>query len=744
MRPVFLLDAATGLEDRLLRSWISRTCPDMAPLILNIASSRIRRRSRRTQPEVAGLVSERGPDWLVPLRVAWMPTKRNGRRSVSWWDVLKLGDPRDPRWLRDYIILRAFPDRVQITVGEGASADELASAHLESTEHHDLATFVTRRAWHALDRSERAQRGDRYKIPRFVAEDIISNPTFGREAVRLGRERGLPDTISLARARYYIKEIAATHSPYVIDLIANLVHWVIRQGYGAIHYSRKDLQRIGQLGTDATLVFLPSHKSNLDRLSLQFILWENGMPPNHTAGGINMNFFPVGPLVRRTGVFFIRRSFKNNNLYKYVLRTYLDYLIERRFPLEWYMEGGRSRSGRLRAPRFGMLSWVVDSFRRGKSDKVYLVPISIAYDQIQEVGAYVTEATGGTKERETFSWALKFARSLRRRYGDIHIRFAEPISVSDELGDTDEHLEVEKLGFEVMYRISMATPITPTSLVATVLLAAKGTARALDDIAESVAELVDYSRERDLPTTAPGLPTTGDEVATSMGLMMEHGLISSHTAADRTLYWMEAAQKHRAAYYANTIVHFFVPRGLAEIALSAEDIDGFWADLFDLRDFFKFEFFFAERDEFATLVDADLSSTEPNWMDEVAAGRGPDLHLTPSVVGWAVLPLLESYLVVADELEDVVGVVEEERFLEACLERGRLYRLEGRITSDESVSKVVFATALQLAANRGLTGDESGVTEGRRRFAQQVRRYFEAAQARSGTDYSSVSDVSSQ
>ncbi len=101
------------------------------------------------------------------------------------------------------------------------------------------------------------------------------------------------------------------------------------------------------------MVFLPSHKSNLDHLVLQYALHENGHPPNHTAGGINMNFFPVGPLVRRSGVFFIRRSFKDNPVYKFVLRQYIDYLIEKRFSLEWYIEGGRSRSGKLLPPSSG-------------------------------------------------------------------------------------------------------------------------------------------------------------------------------------------------------------------------------------------------------------------------------------------------------------------------------------------------------------------------------------------------------
>lgn len=724
---VYLLDASTGLEDRLLRAWLARCGSEGT--ILNLRPSRIRRPGRKSDPGVGKLIDDGNPRWVVPLRVVWMPTERQGRRSVSWWDVLKLGDPRDPRWFRDYLILRLFPDRVRIVVGRGASAAAMAKARVNSAQDVDAREFVTRRAWRALDRAERDERGNRYKIPRFVAEDLTSRPPFRAGAITHGAECGLSEPRALARARYYVSEMAATHSPFLIDLIANVIHWVVRQGYRAIHYDRQAVERIAQLGSDHPLVFLPSHKSNLDRLSLQFMLWENDLPPNHTAGGINMNFFPVGPLVRRTGVFFIRRSFKGNELYKFVVRAYLDYLVEKRFPLEWYMEGGRSRSGKLRPPRYGMLSWVVGSMVRGKSDDLYLLPISIAYDQIQEVGAYVTEATGGHKEKETFAWALKFARSLRQRYGDIHIRFAEPISVANSLTGADlddaDPIEIQKLAFEVMYRMSMVTPVTPTALVSTVLLAARGEARDIDTIAAECRDLVSYIDSGRFPTTTD-LPTRAEDVLSAIGLMAAHGLVSSVSAAGRTAYWMEEGQKHRASYYANTVVHYFVPRGLAEIAMSGPDLDSFWKDLLDLRDLLKFEFFFADKDEFRKRVAQELSEEVVGWEDIVESGNGSSISLSPTTVDFAVLPLLEGYLVVADELAALDEPFDEKAFVAACIGRGRLYRLEGEITSDESVSESMFSGAILLARNRGLLTDEATRNE-RKRFAEEIRRYRQAA-----------------
>src|SRR5262249_35810043 len=238
----------------------------------------------------------------------------------------------------------------------------------------------------------------------------------------------------------------------------------------------------------------------LDHLVLQYALHENGHAPNHTAGGINMNFFPMGPLVRRSGVFFIRRTFKDNPVYKFVLRQYIDYLVEKRFSLEWYIEGGRSRSGKLLPPRFGLLAYVIDAYRRGKSEDTFLIPVSIAYDQIQDVSEYVAEQRGAAKQRENFGWFLGLVRRLRRRYGNIHIRFGEPLSLAKTLGPSDpsaepnadeQNLTLQKLAFEVSVRINRVTPITPTSLVTLALLGMGDRALTLHEIVAALRNLVE-------------------------------------------------------------------------------------------------------------------------------------------------------------------------------------------------------------------------------------------------------------
>ena len=165
-------------------------------------------------------------------------------------------------------------------------------------------------------------------------------------------------------------------------MFARLCRSSSTRGYEHMRVEPSEIEAVRELSLHHPVVFLPTHKSNLDHPVVFRALHDVGLPPSHTAGGNNMNFFPQGPIARRAGIFFIRRSFKNDEIYKFVLRSYIDFLIEKRFPLQWFIEGGRSRSGKLLPPRYGLLSYVVDSYLRGKSEDVILIPVSVAYDQI--------------------------------------------------------------------------------------------------------------------------------------------------------------------------------------------------------------------------------------------------------------------------------------------------------------------------------------------------------------------------
>lgn len=733
---VYLLDAGSDYEAKMLEHWI-RSQLNTEPEAVRLTSSR--RGHTGATHELLRVVHSESDPYLIPVRVVWLAPEKDGNRSVGWSDAFKPGDPRDPKGLRARLIRFFRPGRVKMTAAVGAHVSTMISDYERSQGMEGLAAYVTRRAWRVLDRAERRLHGNRYKIPRFVPESILARREFIDDIEEYARGSEMDPDEAISIAEDYLQEIAATHSPYVIDLLASAIHGLYRQGYSEIKYDDEEVAQIAELGSDYPIVFLPSHRSNLDRLSLQFMLWENDLPPNHTAGGINLDFFPVGPLVRRTGVFFIRRSFKDNELYKLVLRAYIDYLIEKRFPIEWYMEGGRSRSGKLNPPRFGLLNYIVDAHRRGKADDIKLIPVSIAYDQIQDVPDYAREAQGKDKETESLSWLLKAIRSLRQRYGSIHIRFGEPVSVAETMPRREEGDEtsigLQKLAFEVMYRIGEVTPITPIAVVSVVLLAAHGRALTATQIAERCTELTEFIDARDLPTSEKLDLSSPERVTAILDWLADLANVSSHEAVGRRVFWLDDDQMIRVSYYRNIVVHFFVNRAIAEMALSSlidegvRDPDVARQRMLGYRDLLKFEFFFPDKDRFLELVDADISIDAPRWTDAlVAAGPlGVLAKMGNPVAHWAVLPFLDAYQIVGDELESLEGPFEEESFLDACLARARLYRIEDRLISGESVSQVLFRSALALARNRDLIDPSPHVEKSRAEFAAEIRSAREQA-----------------
>jgi glycerol-3-phosphate O-acyltransferase len=279
-----------------------------------------------------------------------------------------------------------------------------------------------------------------------------------------------------------------------------------------------------------------------------------------------------------------------------------------------------------------------------------------------------------------------------------------------------------------MYRIGQATPVTPTALVSVALLAARGAARTVGQIADDTGRLLDFVRARSIPLTESFDPRDTSRVSAVLEWLAENDNVSSHEALERKVFWLDDEQMIRISYYRNMIVHFFVNRALAEMAIgsagegriSADQVNG---ALLGFRDLLKFEFFFPEKEQFLADVAGDIDIDVPDWNSALSAtGPGEVLaKLGDPVAFWAVLPFLDAYQVVGDELESLKAGFEEKAFLKACLDRARMYRIEERLISGESASQVLFKSALALARNRGLLETAPEVSSRRAEFAAEVR-----------------------
>jgi glycerol-3-phosphate O-acyltransferase len=754
---VLLLDASSALERRTLEAWVRRHRPPDTAVealdVLPIPPSRRRLRAVRRADRVEAALAEGDDPLLAPLRVVWLASWRGdddrggAPRAVTLADLLAGGDPRDPPAWRQAWILRRARERCRIVAGEPAPLSELrarwrAGGGAGEGELGGLADFVVRQAHLALERAERRLRGARYKVPRLVHEDILARPSLRGGVARLARQLGRSEESVAREAARDLREIAAAASPTMIDLASQLFRFLWRRSYDELRYDETRLEEIAALSQRHPVVYLPSHKSNLDHPVLHCMLYENGLPPNHTAGGINMNFFPIGPLVRRAGVFFIRRSFKDDEVYKLVLRHYVDYLIEKRFSLEWYLEGGRSRSGKLLPPRFGLLAYVVDAYRRGRSEDVHLIPVSIAYDQIQDVGDYVAEQRGAPKRRESFGWFVGLVRRLQRG-GRIHVRFGEPISLAKAIGPPDpgaepnpdeQSLALQKLAFEACVRINEATPITASSLVTLSLLGAPDRALSVEEMVRSLERIVEYVERRRLPSVVDLDLRAPEGVRRALEELVRTGVVDCFSEGPEAVYRIAEDAHLAAAYYRNTVIHFFVNGAIAELALlfaAGDEADrrrAFFDEAQRLRDLLKFEFFFAERERFVAELRREVALHDPDW--EQRLEQGPDeiyalvRRFRPLAAHRVARPFLESYRIVADALVrwGTEKPVERGELVARSLALGRQYVLQRRIHGAESVSKSHFETALRLAENRRLlAGDDAGdLAERRRAFAAEL------------------------
>jgi len=381
-------------------------------------------------PGLARALDQSVPETVVTaVRVAWLPPERGGERRVHWADIMSQVNLRRPPLFVQNRIMRREPDRAQMVVAEPATVAALRGRWGGTGS---FAQFVSRQARLALDRSERTLLGYRYKVPREVTETIQDSPDFRAEVARLADRQGLTEQEAMGRAEADLDSLVASMSPIAIDLLSGTLRPLHARAWD-VQADTAGLDGLRALNREHALVFLPSHRSYTDPLLLADVLAEHDFPRNHVLAGDNLRFWPIAQLARRAGVVFIRRSFGDDEIYKLTLREYLGFLLAKRFNLEWYMEGGRSRTGKLRPPRYGLLAYVAEAVARGRAEDAWLVPVAITYDQLREVSAMAAEQAGAAKKPEGLGWLAAYARGQLARIGTVYVRFAEPISLRGAL-----------------------------------------------------------------------------------------------------------------------------------------------------------------------------------------------------------------------------------------------------------------------------------------------------------------------
>jgi glycerol-3-phosphate O-acyltransferase len=543
---------------------------------------------------------------------------------------------------------------------------------------------------------------------------LLTSEAF-RERVRtVGAKESRDERHALADAAGYLREMAPTHTGFALQAWDRFGRWLMR-GYD-VFMDEEALARLRRLDRRHALVFLPSHRAYLDVWSAMN-LSSRGISRFFVFGGANMDFFPLNVVARRVGVIFIQRSTAGLPLYRLALRSYIAQLVNSGANLSWSIEGGRTRTGKLRPARYGLLNYLVEAVDSFDGPEILLVPQSVVYDQLHEVGAIASEALGAVKRKEGAIWLARYGRSQRKRLGRVYVDFGEPIPLRQTLADLRQEdggaHEVERIALEVLHRINRVTPATPTAVTCVAMLAA-GRALTVDEVLETISPLARYIERRGWPVAGGADLTNRSSVRRTLQELMVSGVLTSYSG-DETVWHIVPGKHLVAAFYRNSIIHMLVMRAITELALQAiSDSDDpcgstFVDEALRLRELFKFEFPFARRPDFVEELRAELQLISPDTAPDAESVTVEEARrwlqaAQPHVAHLVLRPFLEAYAVVADRLLALGSddPHDEQELLDECLKVGRQWVLQGRLLSDESVSLEMFRTALRLARQRGL------------------------------------------
>ena len=330
--------------------------------------------------------------------------------------------------------------------------------------------------------------------------DAVMNAESVRDALRSTATR---ESLSLeraeGRARSYAWEIAADYSHPTVRSASFVLRTIWTKLFNGIHVHHFDTLRQAAPGHE--IIYVPCHRSHMDYLLLSYLLYENGIVPPHIAAGVNLNLPFIGSLLRKGGAFFLRRSFKANALYSAVFTEYVRQLFQRGVSLEYFIEGGRSRSGRMLEPRAGMLAMTLKSFLAGARRPVLFQPVYIGYERLLEGKSYIGELSGKAKEKESLLGLARSLKLLRERYGRVAVSFGEPIELLSFLDQRvpdwrdDANREdrpawfaqtVDQLADQIATNINRSADVNPVNLLALALLATPKHAMTEEDLGRQI------------------------------------------------------------------------------------------------------------------------------------------------------------------------------------------------------------------------------------------------------------------
>ncbi|KAF2103213.1 acyltransferase-domain-containing protein [Rhizodiscina lignyota] len=368
-------------------------------------------------------------------------------------------------------------------------------------------------------------------------------------------------------------------------LVTQLMLRIYNQG---IHVSSEEVIRLREVAEQAakkkqSIIFLPCHRSHIDYVSLQVICYRLGMTLPTVVAGDNLNFPVVGPFLQHAGAMWIRRSFGDDQLYTTIVQSYMDTLLANGFNVECFIEGGRSRTGKLLSPKFGILGFFMDSIYSGRVEDALVCPVSTQYDKVLEVDSYVSELLGQPKRKENLGDFLSSSSLLSLKLGRVDVRFHEPWSLRQfideqharftkmppQINESDEHLDervrlLRTFGYRVLKEINDVSVVMPTALIGTVLLTLRGRGVGKSELIRRVEWLSERVKSRG--GRVAHLAGTETSVVVERGLqVLGPNLVGVQQGLAEETYY--AVDRFQLSFYRNMTIHLFVLEALVSAGM---------------------------------------------------------------------------------------------------------------------------------------------------------------------------------
>jgi glycerol-3-phosphate O-acyltransferase len=662
------------------------------------------------------------PILLIPQLLLW--SREPTRLEKSLIDLV-FGEPEAPGRIRGVWLFLNNYRRAFAKIGKPLDLKEFLARFPDQSDER-LAKKVRWMLRHYLARERQVVLGPILKAPRRVRAEVLRSREVRSAIALVASSQGRPEAEVERRARKLLAEIAADLNIRAVRAYCRFLSLVYSRIYAGIDIDEEGLARVREAMRRGPVVFVPSHRSHVDYLLVSHMIFYRGLIPPHIAAGKNLSFWPLGWIFRKGGAFFMRRSFKGDPLYLAVFRAYLQKLLREGFSVEFFIEGGRSRTGKMLFPKMGLLAMIVEAFLDGKVRDLALVPVHITYEKIIEVDSYSRELLGASKEKESLKGLLTVPKVLRSRYGRVYLDFAEPVSLSAFVaargqpgggtGEAESRRDlVRALAMRLTYDITRVARAAPSALAALALLGGgrRGTARErFLEVTHWLRDLLRVKHARlSKALRGPSITHSMDE---AIRLFEGSGAIEVANQEDVIVYLVPEQARLQLDYYKNGILHAFVAEAIVACALLGEV--GPAVPRVRVRDrarklsrLLKYEFIFRPGVAFDELFDDACRNLERLGMLQAEEGMlrpVPERRADVRLLAGLVEHFIEAYAMAAQGLRLLRGGPLSERvLLQRILSASRRAFLTGDLRRFEACSKLIFENALRYLRDEGVLAE---------------------------------------